>query len=58
MLLLLLDELDEKPPKAFLMARIDGYSYAEIARTAPTSSCSSRPTPPRRSRMRKDAAWR
>jgi RNA polymerase sigma-70 factor (ECF subfamily) len=30
-LLLLADELDEKPRRAFLMARIDGLSYAEIA---------------------------
>lgn len=30
-LLLLADELDEKPRKAFLMARVDGMAYAEIA---------------------------
>lgn len=30
-LLLLADELDEKPRQAFLMARVDGMSYAEIA---------------------------
>jgi RNA polymerase sigma factor (sigma-70 family) len=30
-LLLLANELDEKPRRAFLMARVDGMSYAEIA---------------------------
>lgn len=30
-LLLLVRELDEKPRRAFLMARVDGMSYAEIA---------------------------
>lgn len=30
-MLLLSDELDEKPRRAFLMARVDGLSYAEIA---------------------------
>ncbi|MCY1415012.1 putative RNA polymerase sigma factor FecI [compost metagenome] len=39
-LLLLLDELDEKPRKAFLMARIDGCSYVEIARHLQVSESS------------------
>jgi RNA polymerase sigma factor (sigma-70 family) len=30
-LLLLVQELDEKPRRAFLLARVDGMSYAEIA---------------------------
>lgn len=37
---LLLEELDEKPRKAFLMARVDGCSYAEIARQLQVSESS------------------
>ncbi|VVN67965.1 sigma-70 family RNA polymerase sigma factor [Pseudomonas fluorescens] len=39
-LLLLLEELEEKPRKAFLMARVDGCSYAEIARHLQVSESS------------------
>ncbi len=39
-LLLLLEELDEKPRTAFLMARVDGYSYAEIAKRLQVSESS------------------
>ena len=39
-LLLLLEELDEKPRKAFLLARVDGCSYGEIARQLQVSESS------------------
>nr|WP_301271447.1 sigma-70 family RNA polymerase sigma factor [Pseudomonas mandelii] len=39
-LLLLLEELEEKPRQAFLMARVDGCSYAEIARHLQVSESS------------------
>lgn len=37
---LLLEELDEKPRRAFLMARVDGASYSEIARCLQVSESS------------------
>lgn len=39
-LFLLLEELDEKPRKAFLMARVDGCAYSEIARQLQVSESS------------------
>jgi len=39
-LLLLLEELEEKPRQAFLMARVDGCSYAQIARHLKVSESS------------------
>ncbi|MDN7139914.1 sigma-70 family RNA polymerase sigma factor [Pseudomonas sp. JQ170] len=39
-LLLLLEELDEKPRTAFLMARVDGCAYSEIARHLQVSESS------------------
>lgn len=39
-LAMLIDELDEKPRRAFLMARVDGMSYADIAKKLNVSESS------------------
>ncbi|WP_218673533.1 sigma-70 family RNA polymerase sigma factor [Pseudomonas sp. ABC1] len=39
-LLMLCEELDEKPRRAFLMARVDGLSYAQIAEQLGVSTSS------------------